>query len=101
MVGQKGGIAIANGDVGGGVFHFFDGLHLVAQLLQRFHDQQGLECFFGNRAFQGQHRDALAGQISSVCAQAGQGQGGGNEGGAEKFVHQSLLFNEVGEINAY
>ena len=61
VVGQEGGVAIAHGNMGRGVFHLLDGLYVVAQLLQRFHHQQGLEGFLSNRAFQRQHFHALAG----------------------------------------
>ena len=48
VVGHEGGVAIGNGDVGRGVFHFLDGLDVVAECLQGLHDQLGLECFFGD-----------------------------------------------------
>ena len=75
VVGHEGGVAIGDGDVGGGVFHLFNRLHVVAQLLQRAVDQQGLEGLFRYRALQRLHLDALAGQV--LCAGAGSGQANG------------------------
>ena len=87
MVGHEGGVAVGNGDMHGGVFHFLDGLHVIAQLCQRAVDQQRLEGFFGQRAFERLHLDALAGQV-----------GGAGRGGSQSEAQESSGKQGTGEM---
>ena len=85
VVGHEGGVAVGDGQVGGGVVHFLDGLDLVAELLQRLHHQLGLEGFFGDRALQRLDADALAGLfVAGVGVEGGQADQAGAEQGAGK-----------------
>ncbi|MNV63732.1 hypothetical protein D3C71_1563390 [compost metagenome] len=93
VVGHERGVPVGNRHVGCGVLDLLDGLHGVAQLLQRAAHQQGLKGFFGNRALQRLHGDALAGQVFGMRGaskaerqQAGAQQAAGGEGGCETVV---------------
>ena len=61
VVGDEGGIALGHRDVGQRVVHLAEGLHVVAELLQGLHHQQGLKVLFDQRTFQRQHAHAFAG----------------------------------------
>src|SRR5690606_27097104 len=99
---EEGGITIGDGKVSCRIFHFLYRLYIVTELFQRFHDQQGLEGFFSNRAFEWQYFHALAWQISGIGCHGGDRQCQSCEGdqarrySATKYMkygmHESVLF---------
>ena len=99
VVGHEGGIAIRQRHVGRGVFHFLDGLHGVAQLLQGAADQQGLEGFLGDGALQRLHADALARLVVGLRGGAdAQGHAASDQGAVEGgFLHRSISFKVGGK----
>ncbi len=82
VVGHEGGVAAGHGDVRQRVLDFLDRQHVVAQFSQSAGHQNGLESFFGQRALQGQHLDAFAGQVGRGVGAEAQGQQAGGEQGA-------------------
>ena len=93
VVGHKGRIAIGHGHMDQRVIQFFPGLDGVAQFFQRFHDQQGLEIFLGQSAFDWQDGDALARQILTRCSVAevlaqAPAQRGGCGGGQQQLASE-------------
>ncbi|SDZ22395.1 hypothetical protein SAMN05421547_11519 [Delftia lacustris] len=94
--GQESGIAIGNRHVGRGVLDLLEGLHVVAQLLQGLHDDEGLEALFGDGALQWQHLHALSGLfVGRPCAGAGQRNACGDGAGAQP-VAQCVGLQSVG-----